>query len=125
RLAGFGVSTEGCLRYRFVSIEQQGLRMQMSPSEVIAALRQGAGELGKRFEVAPPLPPDQIEQLEVRTGGRIHSDAQRILAFASGIRTGSFGLVDFCGRFSWEPGDISPVGIPVALDRRGNAWVQD
>jgi hypothetical protein len=77
------------------------------------------------LELAPPLPPAELERLEAELGVPLPRDLLALLGYTSGI-DGALETIDFTGRgLDVEVGDMLPSGLPIAHDGYGNFWVLD
>jgi SMI1 / KNR4 family (SUKH-1) len=75
--------------------------------------------------LAPPLPPEELERLEVELGVPLPRELRTLLEHTSGL-DGVLDAIDFTGRrLDLEAGDLLPSGLPVAHDGYGNFWMLD
>jgi len=77
------------------------------------------------LELAPPLPPAQIDSLQEQVGQPLPAELRALLAFCSGI-DGCLAGIDFTGaNMAFEQVEVFPNGFPIAADGFGNFWVLD
>jgi hypothetical protein len=78
------------------------------------------------FELAPALPPAEIERLEAELGVPLTRELRALLAHTAGIDGGPLAAIDFTGRsLSFGAPDTFPWGLPIAGDGFGNFWILD
>jgi hypothetical protein len=87
-------------------------------------LDEDGGEV--EFELAPALPPADIERLADDIGVPLSRELRALLERTAGIDGGPLELIDFTGRsLSFGAPETFPSGLPIAGDGFGNFWVLD
>jgi cell wall assembly regulator SMI1 len=78
------------------------------------------------FELAPGLPPADIDGLAAELGVPLSHELRALLEQTAGIEGGPLQAIDFTGRsLSFGDPDAFPWGLPIAGDGFGNFWVVD
>lgn len=78
------------------------------------------------LELAPPLPPDEIDRVADDAGAPLPAELRTLLGRTAGIAGGPLESIDFTGRsLSFGAPDTFPWGLPIAGDGFGNFWVVD
>src|SRR6266550_3361779 len=78
------------------------------------------------FELAPAVPPSDIERLADEVGVPLPRDLRALLERTSGIEGGPLDTIDFTGQsLSFGAPETFPSGLPIAGDGFGNFWVLD
>jgi hypothetical protein len=78
------------------------------------------------FELAPALPPADIERLADEVGVPLSRELRALLERTAGIDGGPLEPIDFTGRsLSFGAPETFPSGLPIAGDGFGNFWVLD
>jgi hypothetical protein len=78
------------------------------------------------FELAPGLPPADIERLADELGVPLSRELRALLERTAGIDDGPLESIDFTGQsLSFEAPEAFPSGLPIAGDGFGNFWILD
>src|SRR6266480_3845043 len=77
------------------------------------------------FELAPALPPADIERLADEVGVPLSRELRALLERTAGIDGGPLDTIDFTGRSLSFGLETFPSGLPIAGDGFGNFWVLD
>jgi cell wall assembly regulator SMI1 len=78
------------------------------------------------FELAPGVPPADIDGLADELGVPLSRELRTLLEQTAGIVSGPLEAIDFTGRtLSFGDPDAFPWGLPIAGDGFGNFWVVD
>jgi cell wall assembly regulator SMI1 len=78
------------------------------------------------FELAPSLPPADIERLADELGVPLSRELRALLERTAGIDDGPLESIDFTGQsLSFEAPEAFPSGLPIAGDGFGNFWILD
>ena len=78
------------------------------------------------FELAPALPPADIELLADEVGAPLSRELRTLLGRTAAIDGGPLHAIDFTGRsLSYGAPEIFPTGLPIAGDVFGNFWILD
>jgi hypothetical protein len=78
------------------------------------------------LELAPGLPPGEIELLADEVGVPLSRELRTLLERTAGIDGGPLDAIDFTGRsLSFGGPEAFPSGLPIAGDGFGNFWVVD
>jgi SMI1/KNR4 family protein SUKH-1 len=78
------------------------------------------------LELAPALPPPDIERLAQEVGAPLPGELRALLERTTGIEGGPLQTIDFTGRsLSVGAADTFPTGLPIAGDGFGNFWILD
>lgn len=79
-----------------------------------------------RFELLPPLTPDEIASLEGDLGFALPAEARALLSVARGLAQSPLESVDFAGLGGGAVlEEIFPHAVSIAHDGFGNYWVVD
>ena len=77
------------------------------------------------FELAPGLPPAEIQGLADEVGVPLPRELRALLERTAGIDGGPLDTIDFTGRTLSFGLEMFPSGLPIAGDGFGNFWVLD
>jgi hypothetical protein len=78
------------------------------------------------FELAPAVPPGDIERLADEVGVPLSRELRALLEHTAGIEGGPLATIDFTGQsLSFGAPETFPSGLPIAADGFGNFWVLD
>jgi hypothetical protein len=78
------------------------------------------------FELAPALPPADIDGLADELGVPLSGELRALLGHTAGIDGGPLPTIDFTGRsLSFGDPDAFPTGLPIVGDGFGNFWILD
>jgi cell wall assembly regulator SMI1 len=78
------------------------------------------------LELAPAVPPADIERLADEVGVPLPRDLRALLEHTAGIEGGPLDTIDFTGQsLSFGAPETFPSGLPIAGDGFGNFWVLD